>query len=72
MEIQCSHQMDQAKKKVDTIMNRILDGSESFQGDINFNHRWIKNVHMPATIYYPSNQIFCKTRFHKLTDDFKQ
>ena len=73
MEIQCSHQMDQAKKKkVDTIMNRILDGSESFQDDINFNHHWIKNVHMPATIYYASNQIFCKTRFHKLADDFKQ
>ena len=53
-------------------MNRILDGSESFQGDINFNHHWIKNVHMPATIYYALNQIFCKTRFHKLTDDFKQ
>ena len=60
------------KKKVDTIMNRILDGSESFQGDINFNHYWIKNVHMPATIYYASNQIFCETRFHKLADDFKQ
>ena len=53
-------------------MNRILDGIESFQGDINFNHHWIKNVHMPATIYYASNQIFCKTRFHKLADDFKQ
>ena len=47
-------------------MNRILDGSESFQGDINFNHHWIKNVHMPATIYYASNQNFLQNKISQI------
>ena len=52
-------------------MNRILDGSESFQGDINFNHHWIKNVHMPVTIYYASNQNFLQKKISQISRWFQ-
>ena len=47
------------KNYVDTIVNNILKGSETFQGDINMNNNHIKNVHTPSSNNGAVNKAFC-------------
>ena len=37
------------KKYVDTTENNILNGSKTFQGDIDMNNNGIKNLHAPTS-----------------------
>ena len=37
------------KKYVDTTENNILNGSKTFQGDIDVNNNGIKNLHAPTS-----------------------
>ena len=47
------------KNYVDTIVNNILKGSETFQGDIHMNNNHIKNVHTPTSNNGAVNKAFC-------------
>lgn len=49
--------------------NNTLNGSETFQGDINFNNDRIKNIHRPVSNYDAVNQLFCDTTYRKLIND---
>lgn len=54
------------KKYVDSIVNDILKGSETFQGDINMNNNHIKNVHTPTSNNGVGNEAFCETTYKKI------
>ena len=53
------------KKYVDTIVNNILKGSETFQGDINMNNNHIKNVYTSTSNNGAVNKAFCETTCKK-------
>lgn len=54
---------------INSAANNTLDGSETFQGDVNFNNHRIKNVHTPVSNYDVVNKLFCETTYRKLTND---
>ena len=54
---------------INSVANNSLDGSETFQGDINFNNDRIKNIHTPVSNYDAVNQLFCDTTYRKLIND---
>ena len=49
------------KQYVDTIVNDILSGSETFQGNINMNNNRIKNLHTATSNNDAVNKSFCDT-----------
>ena len=53
------------KKYVDTIVNNILKGSETFQGDINMNKNHIKNVHTSTSNNGAVNKAFVRQHAKK-------
>ena len=54
---------------INSAANNTLDGSETFQGDVNFNNHRIKNVHTAVSNYDVVNKLFCETTYRKLTND---
>ena len=59
------------KRYVDTVANSILDGSESFQGDINEDNHRVMNVHTPVSSSDELNKLLCETRYRKTTNNNK-
>ena len=41
--------------------NKIMKGSQTFQGDMNMNNNHIKNVHTPTSSNGAVNKAFCET-----------
>ena len=57
------------KKYVDVFANNILNGSETFLGDINLNNNCIKNVHTSTSNDDVVIKVFWETTYRKKSDD---